>query len=88
MTRSWQRAEVGGSPRLMRLPAVHGSIAPRGDSPVLRRVYYLFPLNVLEIEYEDGLVTDRSHVYVRKLKFYNLGAWLGTPGPGGTVGRA
>ena len=33
-------------------------------------------------------VTDGSHVYVRKLKFCNLGAWLGTPGPQGTVGRA
>ena len=25
-------------------------------------------------------VTDGSHVYVRKLKFCNLGAWLGTGG--------
>ena len=60
------QAEVGGSPRLMRLPAVHGIIAPKKPWPV----------------------TDGSHVYVRKLKFCNLGAWLGTPGPRGTVGRA
>ena len=26
-------------------------------------------------------VTDASQVYVGKLKFYNLGAWLGTLGP-------
>ena len=50
----------------MRLPAVHGIIAPKKPWPV----------------------TDGSHVYVRKLKFCNLGAWLGTPGPRGTVGRA
>ena len=50
----------------MRLPAVHGIIAPKKPWPV----------------------TDGSHVYVRKLKFCNLGAWLGTPGPQGTVGRA
>ena len=56
------QAEVGGSPRLMRLPAVHGIIAPK----------------------KPWLVTDGSHVYVRKLKFCNLGAWLGTPGPWGT----
>ena len=33
-------------------------------------------------------VRDGSHVYVGKLEFCNLGAWLGTPGPRGTVGRA
>ena len=40
---------LGGRSRLMRLPAVHGIIAPRGDSSMARRVYYfLFPLSALE----------------------------------------
>ena len=28
-----------------------------------------------------------TELYVRKLEVCNLGAWLGTPGPWGTVGR-
>ena len=28
--------------------------------------------------------SDGSHVYVGKLKFFNLGAWLGSPGAWGT----
>ena len=55
----WFQAEVGGPPRLMRLPAVHGIIAPKKPWPV----------------------TDGSHVYVRKLKFCNLGACWGPLGP-------
>ena len=71
MKKNSNELRLGGSPRLMRLPAVHVIIAPK----------------------EPWLVTDGSHVYVRKYKSCNLvdsGAFcnLGTPGPRGTVGRA